>query len=418
MAVPTFDTMVEVKFGHALLPLFQLDKTYTNLNAGSFGAVPRCVLDSCSTLNAEIEANPDNFVRRLYTRRMYDARIRLATFLAVPTGDIALVTNVASGINTILRNIDWIEGDVLILPDTTYSTIAQNANSLKGPRIVSMPLRFPTSHREILDAFRSLLRQVKQTLGGTKIVALFDSIVSCPGVVMPWKQMVRICREEGALSLVDAAHSIGQDPAIDLANVQPDFWASNCSKWLFARRGSAALYVPQRNQHHIKHSVPPGLKLPPTPEEEYPDFAPLFYWSGSVDLSSLLSVPFALDFRTSIGGEEKIITYCHELAIAGGKRLAEILQTQVMDSEEHSGELIASMVNVELPLPGSLKPTGEIIDVLDTKLLVDHHVYAAHFYHNDRWWVRASAQVFNELDDFVRLGFALVAICRDISCAL
>jgi selenocysteine lyase/cysteine desulfurase len=43
---------------------------------------------------------------------------------------------------------------------------------------------------------------------------------------MPWKEMVKICHEEGALSIVDAAHSIGQEKDIDLATVRPDFWIS------------------------------------------------------------------------------------------------------------------------------------------------------------------------------------------------
>lgn len=52
----------------------------------------------------------------------------------------------------------------------------------------------------------------------------------------------------------------------------------------------------------------------------------------------------ALDFRASLG-EDKIIDYCHDLAIAGGELLAKTLRTEVMDSTECPGELIANMVN-------------------------------------------------------------------------
>jgi hypothetical protein len=37
--------------------------------------------------------------------------------------------------------------------------------------------------------------------------------------------------------------------------------------------------------------------------------------------------------------------------------------------------------------------------MLKTKLLQEHSIYAAHFYHADRWWTRASAQVWNEVSD-------------------
>ncbi len=49
----------------------------------------------------------------------------------------------------------------------------------------------------------------------------------------------------------------------------------------------------------------------------------------------------ALRFRSWLGGEEKINEYCHKLAIAGGKRLAEVLGTRVMDPD---GSLTLNMV--------------------------------------------------------------------------
>jgi len=57
-------------------------------------------------------------------------------------------------------------------------------------------------------------------------VAIIDSIVSNPGVLMPWKELVKICKEEGIWSVIDAAHSIGQEQNIDLTEVAPDFWTS------------------------------------------------------------------------------------------------------------------------------------------------------------------------------------------------
>lgn len=49
----------------------------------------------------------------------------------------------------------------------------------------------------------------------------------------------------------------------------------------------------------------------------------------------------ALDFRQWIGGEAKIFDYCHNLALEGGRRMAEIFGTQVMDP---NGEFTLNMV--------------------------------------------------------------------------
>jgi selenocysteine lyase/cysteine desulfurase len=43
---------------------------------------------------------------------------------------------------------------------------------------------------------------------------------------MPWKEMVQVCKEGGAYSVIDAAHSLGQEVGINLEKADPDFWVS------------------------------------------------------------------------------------------------------------------------------------------------------------------------------------------------
>lgn len=61
--------------------------------------------------------------------------------------------------------------------------------------------------------------------------------------------------------------------------------------------------------------------------------------------------------------------------------------------------------NVQLPLPVE-KTRGEIYSpaqlgaiqrTLQTKLLLEHKTYSAHYFHAGGWWTRSSAQVFNEV---------------------
>lgn len=60
-----------------------------------------------------------------------------------------------------------------------------------------------------------------------------------------------------------------------------------------------------------------------------------------LNLLILYGIFVALEFRKWIGGEEALNTYCHDLAVKGGKRLAEILGTKVLDED---GELTLNMV--------------------------------------------------------------------------
>lgn len=106
-----------------------------------------------------------------------------------------------------------------------------------------------------------------------------------------------------------------------------------------------------------------------------------------------------MDFREWLGGEEKINTYCRELARDGGRRIAEVMGTQLMDASPHAEQTL-NMVNVELPLHGVPADKIEFAqDVLRDRLLLDFNMYAAHFYHNGKFWARLSAQVYNEVRD-------------------
>ena len=41
----------------------------------------------------------------------------------------------------------------------------------------------------------------------------------------------------------------------------------------------------------------------------------------------------ALEFREKLGGEKRINEYCHNLAVKGGKRLAELFQTSAISDD-------------------------------------------------------------------------------------
>ena len=48
-----------------------------------------------------------------------------------------------------------------------------------------------------------------------------------------------------------------------------------------------------------------------------------------------------MDFREWLGGEDVIRKYCHALALEGGKKLAQMLNTELLDPTE---EFTANMV--------------------------------------------------------------------------
>lgn len=117
-----------------------------------------------------------------------------------------------------------------VLASTAYAAVTSVIKYLGDlppyPTISTIKLAFPMTRSEILTQFREHLRSLPRHGSSQKIVTVFDGIISNPGILLPWEEMVTICKEEGVWSVVDAAHCIGQQLHINLAESQPDFWVS------------------------------------------------------------------------------------------------------------------------------------------------------------------------------------------------
>jgi hypothetical protein len=62
---------------------------------------------------------------------------------------------------------------------------------------------------------------------------MFDTVLTFPVVRMPWEEMVAVCKQMNMLSLINSAHGIGQIDLTHLGKIGPDFFVSNCHKYVF-----------------------------------------------------------------------------------------------------------------------------------------------------------------------------------------
>ncbi|KIY53399.1 PLP-dependent transferase [Fistulina hepatica ATCC 64428] len=430
--IAQFKDKTPPSFGHAMHEYFLLDPKYVNLNNGSYGTPPKPVYDFAIEMGLDIEKNPDHFVRQISAKYLAHVRSMIADFLGVKVDECVLVHNDSHGMNEILRNIEWRSGDVIVTCNTTYGSIGKTAQYLSDipphPSISQFTILYPTTIDDIVSRWREHIKNLTEApLAGKRIVAIIDSISSTPGILLPWKQMTKICKEFDVISVIDAAHSIGQEQNIDLKEADPDFWVSNAHKWLYAKRGCAVLYVPERNEPTLKSSIPTSSAYISPSKRTGPNMVVQHDWNGTIDFVNYFSietgmhshqtnVPIltsspALAFRKWIGGEEKIYAYCHDMALRGGERLAQILGTGLMDPE---GVFTCHMVNVQLPLPVGFEWNTEAYALVVERLLDTYNMFASVYKHNDRMWVRCSAQIWTEIEDFEKLGTALLAICAEV----
>ncbi|CAJ0650430.1 11749_t:CDS:2 [Entrophospora sp. SA101] len=95
----------------------------------------------------------------------------------------------------------------------------------------------------------------------------------------------------------------------------------------------------------------------------------------------------------------------------GGKLIASILNTEILGPESS----IAHMVNIRLPIKvDDGKPNifeSEFHELMFNK----YNCYVMAFKHADKFYVRASAQVYTDLKDFEKVGYILKEICDSTS---
>ncbi|EHY57678.1 hypothetical protein HRR83_005414 [Exophiala dermatitidis] len=339
------------EFGHGFRAHFLFDSKYTNLNHGSFGTYSLPVRNALRGYQKLAEYAPDKFLRYQYVDLLDKSRERIARLLNVPSDECVFVQNATMGVNTILRNLQYKEKDCIIYFDTIYGAVEKTLQSIveTNPQLTlrkvghgqDFAYSLPCTHSEILNALSQTISRVLYD-GLRPKVCIFETITALPGVRFPFERITKMCKEYDIISVIDAAHGVGQIP-LNLGELDPDFFVSNCHKWLYTPRGCAVLHVPKRNQHLIRTTLPTswgyqpldsqsGKDRNPLPPSEKSDFIRLFQFVATADNTPFYCVPAALNFRQNLcGGEHAIYTYIRDIAQRGADLLAMILGTEVMD---------------------------------------------------------------------------------------
>ncbi|KAI2776285.1 PLP-dependent transferase [Daldinia loculata] len=412
-------------FGKRALQHFDFDPSHRNLNHGSFGASPREVRNKLRQYQDRTEAMPDTFIRYDLPDLLNESREAMAKLLKAPTDTVVFVPNATAAVNTVLRNIDWNEDckDEILYFSTIYGacgkTIDYLVDSGRG-RVSSREIQiaYPCEDHVIVASLKDAIENGKRD-GKRAKLCLFDTVSSLPAVRFPFEDVVRVCKEEGILSLVDGAQGVGMLD-LDLEALDPDFFVSNCHKWLYVPRSCAVLYVPFRNQLLIASTIPTshgyisksGDRFNPLPKSHPSPFVNNFQFMGTLDTSAYLCVKDAIVWREqTFGGEDNILKYTHGLAREGGKRIAQILGTEVMDNKSGTMSQCAT-ANIALPL--TLEKASRASAWMMERMVSDYKTFFPLFTHNGRKWARISAQTYLDFEDFEWAGEVLRELCERV----
>lgn len=76
-------------------------------------------------MSLEVERNPDKFHRITYMPLLVEVRRKLAQLIGANIDECVLVQNASAGVNTVLRNFEWENGDIIVPCKCLYTSARQ-----------------------------------------------------------------------------------------------------------------------------------------------------------------------------------------------------------------------------------------------------------------------------------------------------
>lgn len=382
-----------------MLEHWTLDPEITYLNHGTVGAPPKRVLEAQQRIRDHIERQPARFLLRELTAvavrpwdkpRMRAAADTVAAFLGARGDDLVFVDNATTGVNAVLRSIDWRAGDEILITDLTYGAVANAASYVareRGVAVRAIELPFPIgSPAEVTAA-------VAAAIGPHTRLALIDHVTSESAQVYPVAEIAAACAARGVAVLVDGAHAPGA-LALDIPSLGVDWYVGNLHKWAYSPRSCGILWAGPPRQAGLHPTVISwGLDQGFTTE---------FDLVGTRDPSAHLASPEGIAFLRELG-HDAVRTYNHGLAWESAKRLTKHWGTELGLPESMVGTMAT------IPLPQRSGSTREDAASLRDALLFEDGIEVQLHSARGGLWIRISGQIYNDTSDVDRLVRAIDA---------
>lgn len=375
------------------------------LNHGSFGACPVPILEKQAELRARMEAEPVQFLWRRYEERLEPSRQALANFIGARSRDVVFIGNATTGVNAVVRSIDWRAGDGILTTSCDYNACRNALHAAvrdTGAKVVVAKVPFP------LESEDAIVEAIVHAATARTRLAMIDYVTSDTALVFPIHRIVRELEARGIDTLVDGAHAPGMCP-LNLTELQPAYFTGNLHKWVCAPKGAAFLWAREDRQAALLPAVVShGLNRP---RPGFTEFQDRFDWAGTLDPTPWFCVGDALAWMGALlpGGWAELRQRNHELAIEARRELAVALNVEPPCPESMLGSMAA------LPLPAGLQarePGGKIDD--EQLRLYDEFGIEVPLSRlagsTPRRWLRISAQIYNTPDDYRFLARALKTI--------
>ncbi|MBO0981545.1 aminotransferase class V-fold PLP-dependent enzyme [Microbacterium sp. SD291] len=384
MPAASFPAPLTLTSGARARDAWPLDPAVVHLNHGSFGAVPTAVVTHQDEQRRQADLSPVEWFPRL-GERVRLARERTAPFVGAHADDSVFVPNASAAATVVYNALRLESGDEILVTDHGYGAVTMGAERLgrrfgAAVRTVALPLL--ASDDEVVQRFADAITD------RTRLIVV-DQITSPTARLLPTRRISDIAAARGVRTLVDGAHAPGL--IVDAAAAAGgDWWFGNLHKWPCAPRGSALLVTQAEDRDELWPLIDSWAANEPYPTR--------FDTQGTIDATTYLSTPAAIDFVESEFGWAAAREAMDRMADAGAEAIAEALRPY--GDEDPLTPLpspVPSMRLIRLPL--GLGATRKEADALRMELLDETAVETAFTSFRGIGYFRLSVHLYTEASD-------------------
>lgn len=363
-------------------------KGFINLENGYFSPQALPTLYAHQKLESDVNTRTSWFMRREQEAAIESSRLALATFLAVPTEELALTRNTTESLNTLISGYPWRKGDEVVIGNQDYGSMVaafKQAEKRFGIviKVADVPLT-PFLPDEVVKAYSSLFT------ANTRMVHL-THLINLTGQVIPVAQIASLAHEKGIEVAVDAAHSVAHLD-FKLPDLQADYVGASLHKWLCNPIGVGFLWM---KKSHIQKI------WPLMGDTDYPDTdMRKFEHQGTRPIHSLMTLPTAIALHHNIGSNLKM------------QRLKYLMRSCCERIADHPGIAINTPWNREDANSAivNVAVEGFTPQQLSDSLLKEFSIFTVAIDHPAVKGVRITPHVFTSVQDVVTLADALIQL--------
>lgn len=262
-----------------------------------------------------------------------------------------------------------------------------------GAKYVRQSISLPIESKEkILDEFW------KGYTTRTKVVFL-NQFSSSTALIFPVKEIIEKAKKLGLITIIDGAHVPGHI-ALNIQELNPDFYTGTLHKWMLAPKGSSFLYVSKQFQNQIDPMVVSwGYEsLFPT-ESQFLDY---HEYQGTQDISQYLCTPKVIQFL-HVNNWEQVSFECKKMVINNYEKFCQLLQTKPICPVNNAflGQMASIPIKTQKPF--------ELKAILFEKYKIQVPIMPL----NGQWYLRYSINGYNSQADLDTLFKAIYQLKKE-----